>query len=308
MDRLEQHSLWVERYRPQTLDDYIGNDLIKSKVKLYLENKDIPHLLFSGPAGTGKTSLAKLITNHIECDLLYVNASDENNVDNVRNKIKLFTSSVGFKSLKVVILDEADFLTPNAQAALRNIMETFSKHSRFILTCNYAEKIIDPIQSRCQVFTVIPPDRKELAVHLAKILSQEDIDNDPKDVVTLVNACYPDIRRVINLAQKQSLNGSLMIDEESSILNDYKIRLLEILKTKDRKVAFKESRQLLADNKLRDFADIYRLLYDTIDDWGKGHIPECILILADGQYQDAHAVDKEINFMSTLIKILGAIK
>ena len=144
------NSLWVEKSRPQNLDTYIGNDFIKDKVSIYLESGDVPHLLLHGQAGTGKTTLAKLIVNNIDCDFLYVNASDENSVDAVRDKIKNFASTAGFRPFKIIILDEADFLTPNAQAALRNIMETFSKHCRFILTCNYVERIIDQIQSRCQ--------------------------------------------------------------------------------------------------------------------------------------------------------------
>ena len=164
MDGLMSHSLWVEKYRPKDLSTYIGNEHLKSKVRIYLESEDVPHLLLYGKAGTGKTTLAKIITSNIDCDYLYINASDENNVDNVRTKIKNFASSVGFKSLKVIILDEADFLTPNAQAALRNLMETFSKHTRFVLTCNYVERIIDPIQSRCQSFKVVPPSRKEVAL------------------------------------------------------------------------------------------------------------------------------------------------
>ena len=167
------HYLWVEKYRPSSLDTYIGNEHLKDKVRIYLESEDVPHLLLYGKAGTGKTTLAKIITNKIECDCLYINASDENNVDNVRNKIKTFASSIGFKPLKVVILDEADFLTPNAQAALRNLMETFSKHCRFILTCNYVERIIDPIQSRCQSFKVVPPSKKEVAQQLVEILDGE---------------------------------------------------------------------------------------------------------------------------------------
>ena len=167
------HSLWVEKYRPTDLSTYIGNEHLKSKVSVYLESEDVPHLLLYGRAGTGKTTLAKIITKNIDCDYMYINASDENKVDDVRNKIKTFASSVGFKSLKVIILDECDYLTPNAQAALRNLMETFSKHCRFILTCNYVERIIDPIQSRCQSYKVIPPSKKEVAQQMVHILTEE---------------------------------------------------------------------------------------------------------------------------------------
>ena len=143
----------------------MGNEHLKTKVSKYISTGDIPHLLLHGKAGTGKTTLAKLLVSNVDCDQMYVNASDENNVETVRNKIKMFASSVGFKDLKVIILDECDFLTPNAQAALRNLMETFSKHCRFILTCNYVERIIDPIQSRCQSFQIIPPSKKEVRIH-----------------------------------------------------------------------------------------------------------------------------------------------
>ena len=142
-----EHSLWVEKYRPDELTNYIGNEHLRSKVQRYIDDQDVPHLLLYGKAGTGKTTLAKLIVKNIECDYLYINASDENSVDNVRFKIRAFASTVGFKDMKVVILDECDYLTPNAQAALRNVMETFSKHCRFILTCKYVERVIAPIQS-----------------------------------------------------------------------------------------------------------------------------------------------------------------
>ena len=148
MEKLE-HSLWVEKYRPTSLETYIGNEHLKSKVSVYLESGDLPHLLLYGKAGTGKTTLAKLLVNNIECDYMYINASDENSVDTVRNKVRGFASTMGFKDYKIIILDECDYITPNAQAALRNLMETFSKHCRFILTCNFVERIIDPIQSRC---------------------------------------------------------------------------------------------------------------------------------------------------------------
>ena len=302
------HSLWVEKYRPMDLSTYVGNEHLKEKVKVYLESEDVPHLLLYGKAGTGKTTLAKIITSNIDCDYLYINASDENNVDNVRTKIKNFASSAGFKDLKVIILDEADFLTPNAQAALRNIMETFSKHCRFILTCNYVERIIDPIQSRCQSFQIIPPDRKQVAVHLSDILTKEKVKSEINDIVTIVNGGFPDLRRVINAAQRQVVNGELVIDEGMSIQNDYKNQVLEILKTQDKKSSFKNIRQLLADSKVTDFSDLFRLLFDTVDDWGKGHVAECILLLAQYQQSDAVVVDKEINIMAMFTELIGKIK
>ena len=294
------HYLWVEKYRPSSLDTYIGNEHLKNKVKLYLESEDVPHLLLYGKAGTGKTTLAKIITNKIDCDCLYINASDENNVDNVRNKIKTFASSIGFKPLKVVILDEADFLTPNAQAALRNLMETFSKHCRFILTCNYVERIIDPIQSRCQSYKIIPPSKKEVALHLKTILDTENVTFNLDDMALLVNSGYPDIRRVINSAQRQVVKGELKIDVSSIIQNDYKIQLLDKLSNGSR---LSELRQLIADNSITDYSELYRLLYDEVDNFSKGKSEECILIIAEAQFQDTNVVDKEINFMSMLIRL-----
>ena len=303
-----KHSLWVEKYRPTQLDNYIGNDHLKSKVSVYLESGDIPHLLLFGRAGTGKTTLAKLLVNNIDCDYLYINASDENSVDVVREKVKNFASTLGFKDMKVIILDECDYITPNAQAALRNLMETFSKNCRFILTCNYVERIIDPIQSRCQSFQIVPPDRKQVAQHLANILTNENVQYDIKDIATIVNSGYPDIRRVINGAQRQVVDSKLTIDENTIVQNDYKNQVLDILKTQDKKNGFKEIRQLLLDNKITDFADLFRLLYDEVDDWGKGHVAECILIIARYELSDGQVVDKEINAMAMLIELLGVIK
>ena len=303
-----KNSLWVEKYRPSNLDSYIGNEHLKSKVKVYLESGDLPHLLLYGRAGTGKTTLAKLLVNNIDCDYLYINASDENSVEVVREKVKNFASTLGFQTMKVIILDECDYITPNAQAALRNLMETFSKHCRFILTCNYVERIIDPIQSRCQSFQIIPPDRKQVAVHLGNILTKEQVESEIEDIVTIVNGGYPDIRRVINASQRQVVGGKLVIDEGMAIQNDYKNQVLDILKTQDKKNSFKNIRQLLADSKGTDFSDLFRLLFDTVDDWGRGHVAECILILAQYQQSDAVVVDKEINIMAMFIEIIGKVK
>jgi len=267
MTQNKQHTLWVERYRPVSLENYIGNEHLKTKVSRYISTGDIPHLLLHGKAGTGKTTLAKLLVSNIDCDQMYVNASDENNVETVRNKIKMFASSVGFKDLKVIILDECDFLTPNAQAALRNLMETFSKHCRFILTCNYVERIIDPIQSRCQSFQIIPPSKKEVAIHTSSILNTEGVSFDNEQIVTMVNSSYPDIRRIINAVQRNIVDNNLIVDTESLVQNDYKLQVLEILQTQDKKNAFKNLRQLLADSQIRDYADLFRLLYDEVDSY-----------------------------------------
>ena len=299
------HSLWVEKYRPTTLDTYIGNEHLKSKVSIYLESEDVPHLLLYGVAGTGKTTLAKIITKNIDCDHLYINASDENNVDNVRTKIKNFASTIGFRELKVVILDEADFLTPNAQAALRNLMETFSKHCRFILTCNYVERIIDPIQSRCQPYKIVPPSRKDVAKQMVHILDTEEVSYELDDVALIVNAGYPDIRRVINSAQRQAVDSKLKVDVNSVIQNDYKVKLLESLTPNTTMTSI---RQLLADNSVTDYNELYKLLYDEIETYSHGKEAECILALAEGQYQDVQVVDKEINFMSTIVKLLRIIR
>ncbi len=302
---MSENSLWVEKYRPKDLSTYVGNEHLKSKVKIYLESEDVPHLLLYGRAGTGKTTLAKIITSNIDCDMMYINASDENSVDSVRFKIRSFASTVGFKDMKVIILDEADYLTPNAQAALRNLMETFSKHCRFILTCNYVERVIDPIQSRCQSFKVIPPSKKEVAQQMVHILNEEGCKYELDDVALIVNAGYPDIRRVINSAQRQVVNGELVVDTQSVIQNDYKIQLLSKLSDGS---DFNSIRQLIADNSISDYAELFKLLYDEVSKYANGKEAECILNIAEAQYQDVNVVDKEINFMSLIIRLMRVIK
>jgi replication factor C small subunit len=303
-----EHSLWVEKYRPDTLEGYVGNEHILEKVKIYIENEDVPHLLLYGVAGTGKTTLAKIITNQIDCDVMYINASDENSVDAVRDKIRGFASSMGFRKWKVVILDEADYLTPNAQAALRNLMETFSKSTRFILTCNYVEKVIDPIQSRCQTFAITPPSKKEVAKRLYDILNQEGVEFQNEDLAVLVNSGYPDIRRVLNAAQRQVVGGTLKIDTTSTIQANYTDDVIKVLqKGSDMKQQFTEIRQIIADSKVKDFTPLYRALYDEVDNYASGKVGQTILNIADGQYKDSMVVDKEINVMAMMLNILITI-
>ena len=305
----KDNTLWVERYRPTSLDTYIGNEHLKEKVEDYLETNDVPHLLFHGKAGGGKTTLAKLIAKNVEADYLLINASDENNVETVRNKIKNFASSKGFKPLKILILDEADFLTYQSQPILRNLMETFSAHCRFILTCNYLEKIIDPIQSRCQTYEIVPPTKKEVAVHMSKILKEESIEFNPKDLVPIIDSSYPDIRKVINTCQMNSLRGTLKVDTKKIAENDYKSKVLDILKSKDEaRNKYLNIRKTIADSKVSDFTDLFTLLYDRVEEYSPKDTANAILILSEGQYKHALVIDKEITMMATIVKLLDIIQ
>lgn len=304
----QENTLWVESFRPDTLEGYIGNEHIIEKVKIFIENGDVPHLLFYGPAGTGKTTLAKIIANSVDADLMYINASDENSVDAVRDKIKRYASTVGFKRWKIIILDEADYLTPNAQAALRNLMETYSKTTRFILTCNYVEKIIDPIQSRCQTFGITPPNKTDIAKRLVTVLQEKGVEFDIKDVAAIINASYPDIRRAINSAQSHVVNGKLVLDKTSIVQANYMTEILEILKNlQDKKSAFTKIRQIIADSKVKDFTALFTFLYDNLDEFATGHIGPVILIIAESQYNDVTVVDKEINAMSMFVKLIDEL-
>lgn len=304
-----EHTLWVERYRPSKLSEYVGNETVKETIQQYLDNNDIPHLLLYGKAGTGKTTLAKLIVNTIKCDHMIINASDENNVDTVRTKVKNFASSMGFAGFKIIILDEFDYMTPNAQAILRNLMETFSKHCRFILTCNYHEKIIDPIKSRCQSFAITPPTKKDVAIQVTRILDNEKIKYDIKNVADIISSYYPDIRRILNTCQLQSSSGELKVDHKIMVESNFQTKLIDLLKSQDdKRNVFMAIRQAVADNRINDYSEMYSMLYSKVDEYASGNTANVILTIADGLSKDALVVDKEIVFTSTVIQILNIIK
>ena len=303
----KEHSLWVEQYRSKTLDEYVGNEQLKQIVSKYIANNDLQNLLLYGTPGTGKTTLAKLIVNNFDCDYLYINASDERGIDTIRDKVQGFASSASFKPIKIVILDEADFLTIQAQASLRNIIETYSRTTRFILTCNYLERIIDPLQSRCQVLKITPPSKKDVARHVSVILDKEEINYELDDLVLIVNKHYPDVRKILNTCQVNNVEGTLKIDN-TVLTGGYKDELLKELKSPS-KTSFKNIRQILADSNLDDFEDVYRFLYDSLDEYGKNDLAKAMIVIEIESYM-YHAnfrIDKEINVMALLASILKII-
>ena len=239
---------------------------------------------------------------------MIINASDENNVDTVRNKVKNFASSMGFKKWKIIILDEFDYMSPNAQAILRNLMETFSQHCRFILTCNYVEKVIEPIQSRCQSFQIIPPTKRDVAVQISKILKTEEVSFEPKDLVPIIDAGYPDIRKIINTCQMNSIKGKLQVDTQNLLENDYKMKVIDILKSSDdKRNKYMNLRQTIIDSRATDFSELFTLLYDKVDEYATQNTANVIIAISEGQFKSREAIDKEIPMAATLIEILNLI-
>lgn len=302
---MSDHTIWVEKFRPSSLEGYIGNDAVRAKLEEYITKQDIPHLLFYGTAGTGKTTAAKILVKNIECDYMFINASDERGIDTVRDKIKGFASTVGFKPLKIVVLDEADFLGREAQPALRNLMEAYSASTRFILTANYIERIIDPLVSRTQVYKLTPPSKKDVAKKLADILKGESVEYDTKTIAQIVNAYYPDIRKVINTAQLQTQNGKLHVSIEELIGQDIKLKIIDVLTSNlPLKDKVNDIRKIVADAQIQDFTELYQLLYQHVDIYAEDKIPQTVIAIAEGQFRDGQVPDREINFVATLYTIL----
>ena len=303
----KDHTLLVEKYRSKDLNEYVGNEHIKKTIEQYLGQNDIQNLIFYGPAGTGKTTLAKLIVNNLNCDYLYINASDERGIETIRDKVSGFASTASFKPLKVVILDEADFLTIQAQASLRNVIETFSRTTRFIMTCNYVERIIDPLQSRCQVLKIIPPSKKEVAVHLAKIMAYEAIVYDLEDVKTIVNQYYPDLRKCLNTIQLSIItNGKgskyLQIDKSVLVSSNYMTQVLKELS--NAKPKWREIRQIIANANVSDFEELYRYLYDNAHVYASGREGMVAIYINEYSYQSNFRIDKEINCLALIQKLI----
>jgi replication factor C small subunit len=301
----KQHTLWIEKYRSETLEQYIGNDAVKARIADCIANNDIPHFIFAGSAGTGKTTLAKLIVKNIQCDYLYINASDENGIDIIRDKVKGFASTSSFKPLKVVILDEADFLTQPAQAALRNLIEEYSMVTRFVLTCNYIERLIEPLQSRCEIHILKPPTKSAVAKHICtNILDVEGVTYDIQDVAKIINELYPDVRSIIKVLQSNVKDSKLTI---TTLDDNWCKQLIQILNKRE-KNAWYQVRQLVADAQVDDFQTAYRYMFDHLADFSYGHDAELSVILDDFIWRAGVVPDKEINFAAAIAKILDTNK
>ena len=301
--------LWVEKYRPQTIDDTILPKKLKQTFQKIVEGGELPNMLFTGTAGLGKTTVAKALCNLLNCDYILINGSEEGNIDTLRTKIKQFASSVSLSGdYKVVILDEADYLNPQStQPALRAFIEEFEKHCTFILTCNYANSIISPLHSRCQVidFKVIADDKQRMAGafmrRIGYILDEEKIEYDKKVVAEVIMKHFPDNRRVLNELQKYSSSGKI----DAGILSQVaEVNLKELMwALKEKK--FNDVRKWVADNVDNDPQKIFRKIYDVASEYvQQSSIPQLILILADYQYKSAFAADQELNLVACLTEVM----
>ena len=300
---MREHTLLNEIYRPKDLSTYVGNRSLKESIAKQLLNNDIQNYLFYGPAGTGKTTLAKIIVNNLDCDHLYINASDERGIETIREKVSGFASVMSFKPIKVIILDEADFLTIQAQASLRNIIETFSRTTRFILTCNFVERIIDPLQSRCQTFKIVPPTKKEIAVHLASICDKESISFEPSAIGKVVNKFFPDLRKMLNTIQASNVKSQLVIDDSLLVSTSYLSAILDELKKNKPNII--QIRKIIADSNIDDFEEVFRFLFDTAEQYLPNKQGTVAILINEHQYKSNFRIDKEINIISLLQQIIN---
>ena len=313
IDSRDEMFLWVEKYRPQKIDDCVLPQALKDTFRQYVEQGELPNFLFTGSAGVGKTTIAKALCNEIGAEFMMINGSEESGIDTLRTKIKGFASTISLTDAKkVVILDEADYLNANStQPALRGFIEEFANNCRFILTCNFKNRIIEPIHSRCSVveFKIDSKDKQEIAATFFKravtILKQEQIEFDPKVVAELITKHFPDYRRILNELQRYSVSGKI----DSGILVNMSEEsfkgLIKLLKEKD----FTEVRKWVSKNSDADTTSLFRELYDsaatTIE---PNSVPQLVLILADYQYKAAFVADHELNIMAALTEIMAQCK
>jgi replication factor C small subunit len=299
--------LWTEKYRPQTLDGYVFTDPAqREQIEYFIREKSVPHLLFTGPAGTGKTTLAKILVNCLEIDgydFLQVNASRDNGVDFLKSKIEGFVSTMPFGDLKIVLLDEADYLSHNAQAILRGLMETYQAQARFVLTANLAHKIINPLKSRCQQIVIDKTDQTEFTARAATILVTEGVEFDLDTLDTYVRATYPDLRKCLNLLQSNSVSGTLTVSKSGeSSTTDYKLEVVELFKAG----RIRDARVLFCTHTSADECEaVFTWMHNNLDLWSntpEGQ-DEAIKIIRKGAATHSLVGDHEINLSATFVEL-----
>ena len=299
--------LWTEKYRPSSIGTYVFRDEgQRQQVSGWVQEGALPHLLFSGAPGTGKTTLAKVLLNELEVndmDILEINASNENNVDTIRNKITNFSSTMPFGDLKYVLLDEADYITPNGQAALRGVMEMYHTSCRFILTCNYPQRIIPALHSRCQGFHIEKLDIQEFTARLATICIEEGVEVDLETLDTYVQASYPDLRKSINLVQQNVVDGKLQRPQDGDgSTSDWMLSAIEMFKAGQ----YKDARTLICSQaRPEEYDDIYKFMYRNLNLWGNTEMQQdqAVVIIRNGMAKSSLCADPEINLSATLIEL-----
>ena len=299
--------LWTEKYRPDALNDYVFRDSAqKNQVQGWVVSGAIPHLLFSGSPGVGKTTLAKILIKQLginEYDILEINASRENSVDNVREKITNFVATMPFGEFKIVLLDEADYISPNGQAALRGVMETYASTARFILTCNYPNKVIPALHSRCQGFHIDKIDTTEFTARIATVLVTEQVEIDIDTLDSYVKATYPDLRKCLNLVQMNTVEGKLLKPQESdNATADYRLAVVDLFK----QGKIMDARKMLCSQvRPEEMDEVFRWMYDNLELWGETQEEHdaAILIIAKGLRAIPLVADQEINLSATLVEL-----
>jgi replication factor C small subunit len=304
----KEHYILNERYRPSTLDGYVCDDQFKEKIQIWIEEQNIPHLFFYGKAGSGKSTLAKILVKNIDCDYLYLNATDKRSMDDIRNEILPFVSTMSFKDApKIVILDEATHILQASQVLLLNMIETYSRNTRFILTGNYPERLIEPLRSRMEEYNLVPPSKKAVAQHVKQILETEQIEFELSDLAQIINSCYPDLRKTLNTTQKHIVDGKLVISTQLNNNLDIENKIIESL-IKPTSSTFTAVRQLIADNNISDFDSLYKKLFDETSKYSKGSEGMVTIVINEHIFQSVSVIDKEICFMACVQKILEIVK